>query len=274
MGLLDQIKKEAQGNGTKIQTTENAEFEAKLNKLFYLDKDIENELKFLKSVMTRGQETQERKGLHASAIIVSDDKFCYRQQVLSLFYKQKQGEQVSVGLKRIFSEGDAIHEKWQRLFIRGGYAKPLDCDRTQMNEDFDLSFTPDIICTIDGEQMIGEIKSVNSFQFQKMRKENKEHASGKKQLLLYMYLTGIEKGFTLCEDKNTQDIKADVYKSDYNAIKPYIARLEKIQYYKQRLLTKGRLVKRHSKCNGYNCKMAEGCPMREVCYGKTKQRLE
>ena len=138
MGLFDEIKKEADGNGTKIQSTEEQRIEKLLNNLFYLDKNIPKELEFLESVMTRGQGTTERKGLHASAIIVGDDKFCYRQQVLSLFYKQLQGEQVQVGLKRIFAEGDAIHEKWQRLFIRGGLCNPLDCDYSRFDDDFDF----------------------------------------------------------------------------------------------------------------------------------------
>lgn len=270
MGLLDDIKKEADDKRVKIQSSEEKELEQKLNNLHYLDKNIEKELVFLKSVMTRGQETTERKGLHASAIIVSDDKFCYRQQVLSLFYKQAQGEQVPVNLKRIFTEGDAIHEKWQRLFIRGGYAEPLDCDRTQFADEFDLQFTPDLICNIDGVEMVGEIKSVNSFIF----KKQKNHASGKKQLQLYMYLTGIKKGFVLCEDKNTQDIKLYIYDADYKQVEPYIARLEKIQYYKHRLQDKGKMVARHEKCTGYDCKMAEQCPMREVCYGKKKEKLK
>lgn len=126
--------------------------------------------------MTRGSDTTERKGLHASAVIVSDDKFCYRQQVLSLFYKQLQGEQTKVGLKRIFAEGDAIHEKWQRLFIRGGLCAPLDCDYSRFDEDFDLSYTPDIICKLPAnmsltepcdkwEEYIVEIKSVNTYTY-------------------------------------------------------------------------------------------------------------
>ena len=270
MGLMDEIKREAEGNRTKIQSSQEAELEHKLNALHYLDKNIEKELQFLKSVMTRGQETTERKGLHASAIIVSDDKFCYRQQVLSLFYKQAQGEQVPVGLKRIFSEGDAIHEKWQRLFIRGGYAEPLDCDYSRFNEEFDLSYTPDIICNIGGIEMVGEIKSVNTFQF----KKQKYHVSGRKQLQLYMYLTDIHDGFVLCEDKNMQEIKIYLYKFNYKEVEPYIARLEKVQYYKHRLETKGKLVQRHEKCTGYQCKMAEQCPMRDVCYGRKKERLE
>lgn len=270
MGILDDIKKDANKNMTKIQSSAESEMEHKLNALHYLDKDIPNELKFLKSVMTRGQETSERKGLHASAILVSDNKFCYRQQVLSLLYRQKQGEQVPVGLKRIFTEGDAIHEKWQRLFIRGGYTEPLQCDYSKFDENYDLSYTPDIIAKIDGEKYIVEIKSVNTFQFKKMT----SHPSGKKQCHFYMYEEGIKKGFVLCEDKNTQDIKVFLYDFDYNIIKPYIARLEKVQYYKHRLIDKGKLVKRHEKCTGYNCKMAEQCAMREVCYGRNKEKLE
>ena len=118
MGLLDEIKKNATQTGTKIQTSEAAQLEKILNKMFYLEKNIDEEVAFVKQVMTRGLENQERVGLHASAIIVSDKQFCTRQQVLSLLYKQLQGEQIPIGLKRIFEEGNAIHEKWQRMFIR------------------------------------------------------------------------------------------------------------------------------------------------------------
>lgn len=283
MGLMDEIRKEASGNFTKLQSTEEEQIEKLLNSLFYLDKDIPKELKFLKSVMTRGQETTERRGLHASAMIVSDDKFCYRQQVLSLFYKQLQGEQTPIGLKRIFSEGDAIHEKWQRLFIRGGLCEPLDCDFSRFAEEFDLSYTPDIICAIPEDYKLEsvyddsvkkipyvvEIKSVNTFTF----KKQKYHASGRKQCQLYMYLTGIHNGIVLCDDKNTQEFK--VYKYEYNPteIAPYISRLERVQEFKDRLLNKNKIVKRHERCSGYNCKMAASCPMHDVCYGRSKEKL-
>lgn len=281
MGLIDDIKKEADRNGTKLQSTEEQKIEQLFNSLFYLDKNIPEELKFLKSVMTRGSDTTERKGLHASAIIVSDDKFCYRQQVLSLFYKQLQGEQTKVGLKRIFAEGDAIHEKWQRLFIRGGLCEPLDCDYSRFDEDFDLSYTPDIICKLPinmsltepcdkWEKYIVEIKSVNTYTY----KKQKYHASGRKQCQLYMYLTGIHKGIVLCDDKNTQDFK--VYRYDYNPaeIAPYIRRLEKIQEYKEQLVLNKKLVPRIPQCSCYVSKKAQECPMRDVCFKKSKERLE
>ena len=280
MGLLDDIKKEAEGNRTKIQKSDEQSIEHLLNSLFYLDKDIPKELKFLKSVMTRGAETTERKGLHASAIIVSDDKFCYRQQVLSLFYKQLQGEQTSVGLKRIFAEGDAIHEKWQRLFIRGGLCEPLDCDFTRFDDDYDLSYTPDIICSLprnmiltepcdEWDEYIVEIKSMNTFSY----KKQEHHASGRKQCQLYMYLTGIHKGIVLCDDKNTQEFKVKTYEYNPSEIAKYIGRLERIQEYKDELIINKKLVKRHKNCTGYNCKKAQECPMRDVCFKKSKERI-
>ena len=87
MGILKQIKKSATQAGAKIQTSDAADLEKIFNKMFYLEKNIEEETAFIKQVMTRGLENQERVGLHASAIIVSDKQFCTRQQVLSLLYK-------------------------------------------------------------------------------------------------------------------------------------------------------------------------------------------
>ena len=48
MGILDEIKKNATKQGVKVQTSEEEAIEKMLNNLFYLDKDIPNELKFLK----------------------------------------------------------------------------------------------------------------------------------------------------------------------------------------------------------------------------------
>lgn len=273
MGFIEDIKKEAVGARTKIQTTEERDMETKLNNLFYLDKNIEEETRLVKSIMTRGTESTERKGLHASAIIVSDEKFCYRQQVLSLFYKQRQGEQHSPATRRIFTEGDSVHEKWQRLFIRGGYTETRKCDKTRFCKEYDLQYTPDIICNIDGVKMIVEIKSVNTIQYKKMEKENKPHLSGKKQLFFYMFLTGIKKGFTLCEDKNTQEFRVNIYEYDDNETKKYIERLEKIQMYKKHFLEGNRIVRRHEKCTDYGCKMAAACPMADVCYARSIEKL-
>ena len=272
-GLIDEIKKTARGNGTKIQTSESAKLEKIFNAMFYLDKNIKEETKFVQQVMTRGAETQERIGLHASALIAGEKDFCIRQQVLSLLYKQLQGEQVEVGLKRIFEQGNAIHEKWQRLFIRAGYSTYKDLDVTQYDERYKISFTPDIICRIpefyDG-QMIGEIKSVNTFQFQHMTK----HPSAYKQCQWYMFLKGIKKGFVLSEDKNTQDFKVEVYDFDSELVAPFQDRAEQIIYYYDRVIKEHKMVSRPKDCKSPDCKRCMKCALRDSCWNIGKGRVK
>jgi CRISPR/Cas system-associated exonuclease Cas4 (RecB family) len=278
MGIVEEIKKGASINGTKIQTSDATQLEKIFNKMFYTDHNIYEETKFINQVMTRGLESQERIGLHASAIIVGEKTWCTRQQVLSLLFKQIQKENVNIGLLRIFEEGNAIHEKWQRLLIRSGYGKAKTMDKTRFNDRYELSYTPDIVCRIpeffDGV-MVGEIKSVNTFQFKKMQ----SHPSAKKQLQLYMYLcieeaklkgnwNGIDytKGFVLCDDKNTQDFKLFIYDFDEEFVSPFIDRLNDVKRHKEIFLNNGKMVGRCAQCDSVECKMAQGCPMRNACW--------
>ena len=278
MGIVSNVKKQAKNNGTKIQSSEAANLEKILNKTFYLDKNIKEETKFVKQVMTRGLESQERVGLHASALIVKEKDYCVRSQVLSLIYKQLQGEQVSVGLKRIFEEGNAIHEKWQRLFVRASYSKAEDLDVTQFNDYYKISYTPDIICEIpefyDGK-MIGEIKSVNTFQFQRME----HHPSAGKQLQWYMFLNimkekekgtwngkDYKKGFVLNDDKNTQDFKLEVYDFDKEKVIDFIDRAETIKCHYDRVFKEKKMVKRPEFAKSPTIKKCESCAMRDACW--------
>lgn len=265
MGVVDSIRKSAKSGGTKIQSPDAASLETIFNRMFYLPKDVERETAFVKQVMTRGLESMERVGLHASALIVGDKKFCLRQQVLSLIYKQLQGEQVSVGLRRIFEEGNAVHEKWQRLFLRAGYAEVDGLDVTKFDDRWKVSYTPDIICHIpefyDGD-MIGELKSVNTYQFQKMSK----HPSAGKQLQWYMYLTGIHKGFVLSEDKNMQEVKVEVYDFDPGVVEPFVKRCQQIKDAYQRVFGEKKMVSRPSDAKSEDCKRCHDCPMKVACW--------
>ena len=273
MGLIDTIKAEAGGKRIQIQSADAEKLQKIFNRLFYLPKDIDEETKFVKMVMTRGAETQERVGLHASAMLVGDKQFCCRQQVLSLIYKQEQGEQLQVGLIRIFEEGNAIHEKWQRLLIRGGYSKAEDLDYTQFCKKYMMSFTPDIICRVpefyDGP-MIGEIKSMNTFQFKNITK----HPSAWKQCQWYMHLTGIKKGFVLTEDKNSQDTKFEVYDYDPDLVAPFVARAEEIMYRYRRAVEDGKMVKRPDDAKSPDCKRCKECAMRDACWNVGMGRVK
>jgi hypothetical protein len=278
MGIISEIKKDATGNKTKIQSSDASKLEKIFNNMFFLEKNIEEETKFVKQVMTRGADTQERIGLHASALISGEKDFCLRQQVLSLMYHQLQGEQISVGLKRVFEEGNAIHEKWQRMFIRAGYSKAEDLDMTQFNKQWRVSFTPDVICYIpefyDGK-MIGELKSVNTFQFQHMTK----HPSAWKQCQWYMCLNIARekkagtwngkdylKGFVLSEDKNTQDFRIEIYDFDSHITDAFEDRAEQVKYYYKRVFKEGKMVKRPSDAKNPDCKRCATCALRDACW--------
>lgn len=265
MSITQSIKQAAKKNRTKIQTSEAAKLEKILNQMFYLEKCPEKESEFVRQVMTRGQETQERFGLHASALIVKDDDFCLRAQVLSLLYKQLQGEQLNVDLKRIFEEGNAVHEKWQRLFLRAGYSEVCDLDVTRFHKEYLISYTPDICCTIpqfcDG-RMIGEIKSVNCNQFNRMD----HHPSAGKQLQWYMFLTGIRKGFVLNDNKNDQSIKIEVYDYDPNVVAPFIERAEMVKYYYLKAKRENKMVRRPEFGSSPDAKKCAKCAMRLSCW--------
>lgn len=252
MSLKNDIK-----NGT-IKTPMALYIEKVLNNLFYADQNIKEEIRFLQ--IKRGNDSQERTGLHASAIIASENDFCYREQLLSLFFKMDQGQNVSQYLKRIFMEGDCIHEKWQRLMIRGKLGIPEDMDRTQFNDSFDLSYTPDCLIDIKGVTYVVEIKSMNTFTY----KKSDNHPSGSKQLKFYMYLTGIHDGFVLMEDKNTQEFKIQLVKFDLDEVIEYEERLRKIQAYKKKFLSDNKVPKR--KCDNVKCKRAQKCNMKDACF--------
>ena len=263
MGVLDKIKQDRKGIKTN---TESLIIEQTLNKLFFCDINPEEEIKMLK--MQYKQKNGDRYGLHASSMLASEKEFCYRKQVLSLFYKQIQGENIPIGLKRLFEEGNFIGEKWQRLFIRGGLGKAEDMDRSLFWPEYDLSYTPDAIIKIGKNKYVVEIKSQNTFTFKKAT----SHPGGMKQLKFYMYLTGIHRGFVLVEDKNDQSFKIYIAEYDPAELDTYIERLEYIQVYKERFQNKKKMVKRL--CKRDNIKRAKECNMRDACWNLGMGRIK
>lgn len=227
---------------------------------------LENKLNSL--FFVKAKEDEDRKGLHASAIIDSENNFCFREQVLSLVYKRNKAEreEIPIGLARIFREGESIHEKWQKMCKNAGIAIAVE-DRGY-SKSLDLYMTPDLIVKINGKLYVCEIKSMNTYAFKHLRDT---HPKGTKQLQLYMHFSCIPQGFVLCEDKNTQEIKILVADYDFNVVRPFLERLYKISKYKQKLLTEGKLVKR--KCINLACKRAQNCPMSDACFGLRREKL-
>lgn len=212
---------------------------------------------------------EERYGLHASAILASDNVFCYREQVLSLFYKMNQGENLPIKTLKIFSQGNAMHEKWYRMFRACGIDVAIE--RTLFLKEYDLNFTIDALLNFKKsgnpkDEVICDVKSQSTFAF----KKQKGHPSGEKQINFYMWAltkyTGIphKNGFVLVDSKDDQEIKPVPVHWDSDKNEPYVRRIKEIQEMKKVFLEEHEAPPR--KCNNANCKRAMECNMRDACF--------
>lgn len=237
--------------------------ESKLNKLYYVSTEHES-----------------RYGLHASAILASDNEFCYREQILSLFYKMNQGEQLPVGTLRIFATGNALHEKWYQLFRRANIDVAIE--RSLFLKEFDLSFTIDALLDFTkpkileeygeytegegGEELVCDVKSMNSFAFRK----NPNHPSGEKQVNFYLWAlsryTGRphKRGFVLRDSKDDSKFSCVPVYYDKEKVRPYYNRLKEIQELKKEFMQSGELPIR--RCKNCDVKRAASCSMRDACW--------
>lgn len=231
-----------------------------LNKLFYLKPNYDAEMEMLK--YQYDHEEEERLGLHASSVTDASKNFCFRNTMVDILYMEhiKKGRKIPqkfidafrakanrdsgnpINLARIFEEGKSIGTKWQRLFIRGGIGVKEDMDVSRWKDEYDLSYTPDGIVTLNHRKYVVEIKSMNDNQFQ----QAKNHPKGRKQLKLYMHFEGIKDGFVLCDGKNNSDIKIFPVlnlKHDDEELQKSLGLLDEIQYYKTKTLQTKKLPK-------------------------------
>lgn len=215
---------------------------------------------------------ENRYGLHASAILASDNEFCFREQVLSLFYEMNQGEQLPIKALKVFAQGNAMHEKWYKLFKRAGIDVAIE--RSLFLKKYDLSFTIDALLNLFNEEIICDVKSQNSFAF----KKSKGHPSGEKQVNFYLWAlskyTGVphRKGFVLVDSKDDQEIRIVPVKYNKEKVVPYVERLKAIQDMKKEFMESKELPKR--KCANCDTKRASQCNMRDACFNIGKGRIK
>lgn len=255
MSLKDAMKAKAQG----VESVEQMMLENKLNRLFYEDR-----------------KNEQRYGLHASAVLgCLKDNFCYREQVLSLFYQMNQGEQLPVKQLKIFAQGNAMHEKWYNLFRKAGIDVAIE--RTLFIPEYDLSFTIDALVDFnrpfkdrEPDEWICDVKSQSTFAFNKTRR----HPSGEAQVNFYMWALSrwskdrdgkkYKKGFVLVDSKDNQEIRPIPVHYDKEKVAPVIDCLKEIQIMKKKFIEEKEMPERI--CKKVDCKRASTCSMRDACW--------
>lgn len=243
-----------------------------LNKLFYNKPNDKEELEMIKYQMEQAQE--ERHGLHASSISGGSRSktWCTREKLLSIYYKRDDEDSgLPLKIKRIYEEGNSIGLKWNRLFIRGGIGEKEDMDIPRFDMTHKVYYTPDAIITIGKTEYIVEIKSQSTNSFQ----TEKSHLSGRKQLKLYMHLSGIHQGFVLVEDKNTQEIKVLYFKYDPEdkEVQSFVEGLNEIRKADKKFRKEKKMVARHVDCTSQFCNKAKRCPMAGACWGTNRVKI-
>lgn len=104
-------------------------------------------------------------------------------------------------LKRIFQNGDSVHERYFKYFAEMGILVAAEIDAVKNDL---IHGRLDAIITDKTKNYIVEIKSASQWTFQKLTAPQKEHML---QILFYMYYTNIPQGFIIYECKDNQTLK-------------------------------------------------------------------
>lgn len=243
------------------------------------------------------------KGFHPSAICKSS---CARHLVYEYFLTEEEEEEHGAKLLRIFGNGTSVHDRWQNFFMQvskklenfkllGSYKckgcgfiyspdkeveppEGIPCEkcgskRWKYNEfrlrskELKITGKRDLKFVFEGEKFLGEIKSMNTFQFGKLNTPVGDHLI---QFMLYMFLDQekVRKGFIFYEDKNTQDLKAFYVDYDNEKIAPLI----KIVSEASRCVDSMELPERSEGFpNSRTCKL---CKFKKVCKEEIKDMTE
>lgn len=153
--------------------------------------------------------------------------------------------------QRIFRNGDFMHDRYQKLMDEIGIIKDIELVfRYELKR---VKGSIDAVVSIDNEDYIIELKSMNTIQFNNLKEPTKAHL---KQITLYMHTTGIHKGFILVENKNDQNIKEFYVEYDLANISDILGKIDTvIEQSKQNKLCD----KKRSSCN--SCEFQSLCEM-------------
>lgn len=157
---------------------------------------------------------------HPSSFSIDCSRKLQFTYVESLFSEKFSGLQRKVQDKSIFTSdpkmirilgnGHGMHDRWAKYFENAGVL--VEAERKFRNKDLRFSGSIDDIISIDGEELIIELKSINMFGFQKLTAPKKEHYM---QLQIYC-MEENKRGFVIYENKNTQEVLEFFVEKDVN----------------------------------------------------------
>ena len=100
--------------------------------------------------------------------------------------------------------GTLAHERIQKSYVQ---AEELDAEieKEILNSDPPIRGFADVIVTVDGKRAVGDIKTIKSNGYLSRVLNMKPSDSHYLQVLLYMYIEGLDHGFLHYENKDTHE---------------------------------------------------------------------
>jgi len=166
------------------------------------------------------------------------------------------------------SNGTAAHERIQSVLKNTEIFK--EDEREIKLSDPPIRGFVDLILEIDGEEIIGEIKTIKDEQFIVRKNNNTPSDSHLVQILIYMKALNAQEGVVLYESKNTHDLVAiPVIMNDEN--KEYIDYIFDWMREVHAAWKEGKNIKRPFTKSNVPCKY---CPVMDACWEKSDGRTK
>jgi CRISPR/Cas system-associated exonuclease Cas4 (RecB family) len=164
--------------------------------------------------------------------------------------------------------GTMSHDRIQQAMLNSGIAKEFLNDKNEKTTEFKVTSEDppifgygDAMINWDGEEIVGEIKTMMSEAYEYRKKTNKPKTGHLIQLLIYMKILKKAKGVLIYENKNTHDlmvIPVEVNDDYKQWVENAFAWMREVRqaWKDQQLPTKN---------YRNNSKICKGCPVRDAC---------
>jgi hypothetical protein len=218
-------------------------------------------------------------------------KLCPREEVLRYLYQIKRVDKVEATLRRTFDIGKAFHTlvqndwfgKWgwlvgdwectscHKMFENS--VNPKVCDKCFQTNFFYHELTPaseehgitahlDGVLFVGGKKKVLELKTTNAMQFGLVANTNRRPQDAhKRQVNMYMFLTGIKEAVILYFNKNESTVHQFEEKYDESLVQEMLSNLRQARDGMRTGVVPERKV-----CESKTCSRAKQCPVRDLCF--------
>lgn len=180
---------------------------------------------------------------------------CKRRWVL-LFQGAEYEKTFTPRLLRIFGNGHGVHDRWQEYLQNMGILEQAEVPMS-VSEPIPMRGYADGIINWGGRKLI-EIKSINTQRFEWRRTYKRPDEKTYAQAQCYLFMSGLDAGYVIYENKDTQDVLIFPIYKDQKLIDKELRRYVKIYQMYEEGKTPARPYKRDSRQCG-ECDLIKYC---------------